>query len=44
MLHKKVQELRNEKLMILKNAETERTNWEDSKIQLLNQLQLVSKF
>lgn len=42
MLHKKVQELRNEKLVILKNAETERLNWEDSKIQMLNQLKLVS--
>merc|ERR1712130_281711 len=41
VLHKKVQELRNEKLVILKNAENERLNWEESRNQLLTQLSLM---
>ena len=44
VLHKKVQELRNEKLVILKNAENERLNWEENRAQLLNQLTMVHKF
>ena len=44
VLHKKVQELRNEKLVILKNAENERLNWEENRAQLLNQLTMVHNF
>ena len=40
VLHKKVQELRNEKLNILKRAEIDRMGWR-SKQQLLLQLQQV---
>ena len=42
VLHKKVQELRNEKLSILKMAEIEKMNWEEQKQQLLIQLRQVS--
>ena len=41
VLHKKVQELRNEKLNILKMAEIEKMNWEKQKQQLLVQLRQV---
>ena len=44
VLHKKVQELRNEKLSILKMAEIEKMNWEEQKQQLLIQLRQVLWF
>ena len=42
VLHKKVQELRNEKLNILKRAEMDRMSWEQQKEQLIMQLRQVS--
>ena len=38
VLHKKVQELRNEKLNILKRAEMDRMAWEEQKQQFIIQL------
>ena len=44
VLHKKVQELRNEKLNILKRAEMDRMSWEQQKEQLIMQLRQVSLY
>ena len=41
VLHKKVQELRNEKLTILKRAEMDRMSWEEQKQQFIIQLRQV---
>ena len=42
VLHKKVQELRNEKLTILKRAEMDRMSWEEQKQQFIIQLRQVN--